>query len=78
MIPGDRASAGQLGLFEQDLAPLEWVPLDFRYRFRCSDEDCPTHDMGLKDWVAALPRTFMLLGLFCPKANIVQYVQEGR
>lgn len=114
------APADQLVLFEQDLAPLEWVPLDFRYRFRCSDEDCPTHDMGLKDreagasyrkflrkygdhavrdklrerWydsvfapdravhffvgnIAAHPRTFMLLGLFYPKANVVQYVQDS-
>jgi hypothetical protein len=46
------ALADQLDLFEQDLAPLEWVPLDFRYRFRCSDEDCPAHDMGLRDWEA--------------------------
>jgi hypothetical protein len=28
------------------------VPLDFRYSFRCADDDCPTHDMGLKDWEA--------------------------
>ncbi|SEE83288.1 hypothetical protein SAMN05216533_3886 [Streptomyces sp. Ag109_O5-10] len=114
------ALAGQLDLFEQDLAPLEWVPLDFRYRFRCTDEDCPTHDMGLKDWeagasyrkflhkygeravqdklretwydsifapdravhffvgnMAAHPRTFMLLGLFYPKANVIRFVQDS-
>lgn len=114
------ALAGQLDLFEQDLAPLEWVPLDFRYRFRCEDEECPTHDMGLKDWeagasyrkflrkygertvqdklrerwydsiftpdravhffvgnIAAHPRTFMLLGLFYPRADVVHYVQDG-
>ncbi|MFI6008657.1 hypothetical protein ACIBAG_07475 [Streptomyces sp. NPDC051243] len=46
------ALADQLDLFEQDLNPLEWVPLDFRYSFRCADDACPTHDMGLKDWEA--------------------------
>ncbi|KUN62512.1 hypothetical protein AQJ54_31195 [Streptomyces griseorubiginosus] len=46
------ALADQLDLFEQELNPLEWVPLDFRYSFRCADDDCPTHDMGLKDWEA--------------------------
>ena len=114
------ALADQLDLFEQDLAPLEWVPLDFRYSFRCKDDGCPTHDMALKDWeagasyrkflrtygeravqqklrerwynsfftpdravpffvgnIAAHPRTFMLLGLFRPKANVVQYVQDS-
>ena len=114
------ALADQLDLFEQDLAPLEWVPLDFRYNFRCAHDNCPTHDMGLKDWeagasyrkflrkygdhalkdklrerwydsifapdravhffvgnIAAHPKTFMLLGLFYPKANVVQYVQDG-
>lgn len=114
------ALADQLDLFEQDLAPLHWVPLDFRYRFRCAEDDCPTHDMALKDWeagasyrkflrkygegsvqeklrqrwydlvftpdravhffvgnIAAHPRTFMLLGLFYPKVNVVQYVQDS-
>ncbi|MGP4115485.1 hypothetical protein ACTWP5_31885 [Streptomyces sp. 4N509B] len=114
------ALADQLDLFEQDLAPLEWVPLDFRYTFRCADDDCPGHDMGLKDWeagasyrkflrrygesdvrdklrerwynliftpdravhffvgnIAAHPRTFMLLGLFYPKRDVVRYVQDS-
>ncbi|MGW2567591.1 hypothetical protein [Streptomyces sp. NPDC001537] len=114
------ALADQLDLFQQDLAPLEWVPLDFRYRFRCADTGCPTHEMGLKDWeagasyrkflrkygehavhdklrerwydsifafdravhffvgnIAAHPKTFMLLALFYPKANVVEYVQDS-
>ncbi|GGY58083.1 hypothetical protein GCM10010385_04060 [Streptomyces geysiriensis] len=114
------ALAGQLDLLEQDLAPLEWVPLEFRYRFRCADAGCPRHDMALKDWeagasyrkfrrkygedavqeklrdtwhdriftpdravhffvgnIAAHPRTFMLLGLFYPKARVVEYVQDS-
>lgn len=114
------ALADQLDLLEHDLAPLEWVPLEFRYRFRCADDDCPGHDMALKDWeagasyrkflrkygdrtvqeklrerwydsiftpdravhffvgnIAAHPKTFMLLGLFYPKANVVRYVQDS-
>lgn len=46
------ALADQIDLFEQELNPLDWVPLDLRYSFRCTDDDCPTHDMGLKDWEA--------------------------
>jgi hypothetical protein len=46
------ALADQLDLFDQDLSRLEWVPLEFRYNFRCADEECPGHDMGLKDWEA--------------------------
>lgn len=45
-----KALADQLDLFEQKLNPLDWIPLDLRYSFRCTDDDCPTHDMGLKDW----------------------------
>ncbi|XUL89027.1 hypothetical protein ACQ86D_22300 [Streptomyces galilaeus] len=119
--PASKAAlADQLDLFEQDLNRLEWVPLEFRYSFRCVDADCPGHDMGLKDWeagesyrnflrkygesavrdklrerwfdrmftadkavhcfvgnIAAHPKTFMLLGLFYPKAHVVQYVQDG-
>ncbi|WP_019547830.1 hypothetical protein [Streptomyces sulphureus] len=114
------ALTDQMDLFDQDLSPLEWVPLDFRYRFRCSEDDCPTHDMGLKDWeagqsyrkflrkygesqvrdalrkrwheqvcspnravhffvgnMAKHPKTFMLLGLFYPERQVVQYVQDG-
>ncbi len=51
--PASKAAlADQLDLFEQDLRPLEWVPLEFRYRFRCSDTACPGHNMALKDWEA--------------------------
>lgn len=114
------ALADQLDLFEQDLKPLEWVPLDLRYRFRCAEDACTGHEMGLKDWeagesyrkflrrygepdvrdklaerwydrictpsrsvhffvgnIAAHPKTFMLLGLFYPAREVVQYVQDG-
>ncbi|MFH9229009.1 hypothetical protein [Streptomyces lydicus] len=51
--PASKAAlADQLDLFEQDLKRLEWVPLQFRYSFRCSDAQCPGHDMHLKDWEA--------------------------
>ncbi|MEO3752644.1 hypothetical protein [Streptomyces sp. B6B3] len=46
------ALADQLDLFDQDLSRLEWVPLDFRYSFRCADRRCAGHDMALKDWEA--------------------------
>lgn len=118
--PASKAAlADQMDLFEQDLRQLEWVPLEFRYRFRCADEQCTGHDMGLKDWeagesfreflrqygrqavrdrlrdrwfvrmfapdravhffvgnIAARPKTFMLLGLFYPRRDVVEYVQE--
>ncbi|MEV0090080.1 hypothetical protein [Streptomyces sp. NPDC050738] len=46
------AIANQLDLIDQDLRQLEWVPLEFRYSFRCADEQCSGHDMGLRDWEA--------------------------
>ncbi|MEU5380553.1 hypothetical protein ABZ359_34425 [Streptomyces sp. NPDC005968] len=46
------ALTDQMDLFEQDLARLEWVPVQLRYTFTCSDADCPGHDMHLKDWEA--------------------------
>ncbi|MFC8271880.1 hypothetical protein ACFUJR_04900 [Streptomyces sp. NPDC057271] len=49
---GKAALADQLDLFDQDLRRLEWVPFEFRYRFRCADDACTGHDMGLKDWEA--------------------------
>lgn len=46
------ALADQLDLFDNDMSRLEWVPIEFRYRFRCVDDDCPGHRMGLQDWEA--------------------------
>ncbi|MFJ4412255.1 hypothetical protein [Streptomyces sp. NPDC088910] len=46
------ALADQLDLFDNDMSRLEWVPIEFRYRFRCVDDDCPGHHMGLQDWEA--------------------------
>lgn len=45
-----RAAWGSL--FDQQLHPLEWIPYDFKYKFRCTDEDCTGHEMGLRDWEA--------------------------
>ncbi|MER7721972.1 hypothetical protein AB0L50_13225 [Streptomyces flaveolus] len=51
--PGSKtALADQMDLFEQDLKRLEWVPVQLRYSFSCSEADCPGHDMHLKDWEA--------------------------
>ncbi|MFC6065961.1 hypothetical protein [Streptomyces ochraceiscleroticus] len=51
--PASKAAlADQLDLLEQDLKPLEWVPVQLRYRFTCSDRYCPGHAMHLKDWEA--------------------------
>ncbi|MFK0173988.1 hypothetical protein ACIQU5_34945 [Streptomyces sp. NPDC090306] len=46
------ALANQMDLLAQDLRQLEWVPLEFRYSFRCADDSCPGHDMALRDWEA--------------------------
>jgi hypothetical protein len=46
------ALADQPDLFAPDLSRLEWVPYEFRYRFRCADGTCPGHNMHLKDWEA--------------------------
>lgn len=52
MAPAKAALADQLDLFDQELRRLEWIPFEFRYRFRCADGACTGHDMGLKDWEA--------------------------
>lgn len=113
--------ANQVDLLDQERKPLEWIPLEFRYKFTCSDGTCPSHDMSLRDWeagqsyrqflrkygaasvkdklqerwfdlmfnpdravhffvgnIAAHPKTFMLLGLFYPRADVLtEPVQEG-
>ncbi|MCP9987133.1 hypothetical protein LUX01_10975 [Streptomyces sudanensis] len=117
--PAKAALADQLDLFDQELRRLEWIPFEFRYRFRCADGACTGHDMGLKDWeagesyrkyrriygeqavldklrerwfdrmvtpdravhcfvgnIAARPHTFMLLSLFSPQRNVVDFVQD--
>ncbi|MCB5906494.1 hypothetical protein [Streptomyces pinistramenti] len=38
-----------MDLLDQDLRQLEWVPLEFRYRFRCNVSDCTGHDMAFRD-----------------------------
>ncbi|MEV0301344.1 hypothetical protein [Streptomyces prasinus] len=46
------ALANQMDLLAQDLRQLEWVPIEFRYNFRCADDTCTGHDMALRDWEA--------------------------
>ncbi|NEE40742.1 hypothetical protein G3M53_87120, partial [Streptomyces sp. SID7982] len=119
--PASKAAlADQLDLLAQNLRQLEWVPLEFRYSFRCADQECAGHDMGLRDWeagesyrkffrhygmdgveeklrerwfdrmvtaekavhcfvgnVAARPETFLLLGLFYPRRDVVENFQES-
>lgn len=119
--PASKAAlADQMDLIDQDLRQLEWVPLEFRYSFRCADEQCNGHEMGLRDWeagesyrkflrrygkqavqdklrerwfdrmvtperavhcfvgnVAARPKTFMLLGLFYPRRDVVDHDQTS-
>ncbi|WP_175647235.1 hypothetical protein [Streptomyces cyaneochromogenes] len=118
--PASKAAlAGQMDLLDQDLRQLEWVPLEFRYRFRCGESACSGHDMALRDWEAGesyrkylrqygqrgvedklrerwftrmftsdravhcfvgnvhrRPKTFMLLGLFYPRRDIVDCQQQ--
>jgi len=59
--PASKAAlADQLDLLEQDLQPLEWVPVQLRYRFSCPERQCPGHAMHLKDWEAGESyRTFL-------------------
>ncbi|MFD7298367.1 hypothetical protein ACFV9W_34215 [Streptomyces sp. NPDC059897] len=113
------ALADQMDLLDQDLRQLEWVPLEFRYRFSCNDSRCTGHDLALRDWeagesyrkflrqygpedveeklrerwftrmftpdravhcfvgnLAKRPKTFMLLGLFYPRRDVVEIHQE--
>ncbi|MFG2520758.1 hypothetical protein [Streptomyces sp. NPDC048527] len=37
---------------DQDLPQLEWVPLEFRYRFSCDESRCTKRDLALRDWEA--------------------------
>ncbi|MCX4828323.1 hypothetical protein OG785_17325 [Streptomyces sp. NBC_00006] len=118
--PASKAAlADQMDLLDQDLRQLEWVPLEFRYRFSCNDSRCTGHDLALRDWeagesyrkfrrqygeqgveeklrerwftrmftpdravhcfvgnLAKRPKTFMLLGLFYPRRDIVENYQE--
>jgi len=48
--PPQRARLSQGKLFAEDLTPLEKIPYDFRYRFRCNAPGCRTHHIGISDW----------------------------
>lgn len=49
--PADHAKLTQRSLFGQDREPLEKLPYEFRYRFRCDDCRCPgEHRLMVLDW----------------------------
>lgn len=37
-------------LFGTQPKPLEKIPLEFRYKFRCDDHRCKGHDLSIIDW----------------------------
>jgi hypothetical protein len=41
---------GQLSFLTKDRQPLQKIPYDFKYRYRCSDAGCKTHTQGIVDW----------------------------
>lgn len=46
----DHAKLTQQSLFDRDRAPLQRLPYEFRYRFRCDDPHCGSHHVMLLDW----------------------------
>ncbi|MFE0420843.1 hypothetical protein [Streptomyces tendae] len=44
--------ASQMNIFDQERKSLEALPYRFVYSFRCSDERCKGHEIGLLDWEA--------------------------
>lgn len=42
--------ASQPDLFGEGLRPLEPVPFEVRYQYRCADAQCPGHDQKVLDW----------------------------
>jgi hypothetical protein len=45
------ACYAQLSLFNKQKEPIEKIPLDFYYKFRCSGvSDCPSHKLSIIDW----------------------------
>jgi len=48
---GDHAKLTQQSLFGQDRSPLQKLPYEFRYRFRCDDPRClGNHHVMILDW----------------------------
>jgi len=44
------ALARQLNMFTPDKPVLEQVPMNFRYRYRCDEAGCRTHEQKIIDW----------------------------
>ena len=44
---------GQLNLFAPDREMLEQMPWAFKYRYRCADPGCKTHEQSIIDWEIA-------------------------
>jgi hypothetical protein len=42
--------ANQMSLLVPGKRGLEKIPYKFRYRYRCSDPNCPTHSQSIIDW----------------------------
>jgi len=46
----ERARLAQQNLFGETVKPLDFPEARFMVRWRCDDETCPTHNMGLLVW----------------------------
>ncbi len=44
--------ASQMNIFDPERRKLEALPYRFVYRFRCTDQECGGHEIGLLDWEA--------------------------
>ncbi len=68
--PKDLAKLGQRDLFlTKENKLLEKVPFKWRYKYRCSDPACPTHEQTIVDWeLAALYLNLKWKGGDDPKA----------
>ncbi len=45
------ACYAQLNLFNKQKKPIEEIPLDFYYKFKCADvAECPGHKLSIIDW----------------------------
>ncbi|GAI13899.1 unnamed protein product, partial [marine sediment metagenome] len=49
--PKQKAPYEQYRLFDKRIKPLEQIPFDFYYTFKCfSHPDCPSHTLKIHDW----------------------------
>lgn len=45
-----RAQAGQISVLAPEKIPLEQIPFEFRYHYRCAEDGCLTHEQMIIDW----------------------------